>query len=263
MSDDEELARILSSGKIIEIGDDLMKKDITIAPQKEIKIIKPDQYDLINDEVGVDYNIRLDPVSFQTFYYILSNLLEIDGLQTMQRLIIEETILALEKTNIKQIENSWSSYKTNVFTDSFLYLFGIKKLLEKYEEQDYSKLKSSVEKKVKNPDFNFLTSFKISVFNEVSPIIYNGVTSFINGALSLNDISESTKKDFERFYDYLKAYDFNTLKKEVNEMYKSRFDLIGEIKLINQEKKEVLMKDNPFVEVIMAVSLLITFFNTH
>lgn len=46
-------------------------------------------------------------------------------------------------------------------------------------------------------------------------------------------------------------------------MYKSRFDLIGEIKLINQEKKEVLTKDNPFVEVIMAVSLLITFFNTH
>ncbi len=256
MVDDDELARILGSGRIIEIGkknDDFINKDITIQPKIEINYLKPEQIDRFNDEVGVDPDIRSDPVVFLSFnmmFTILENRPTNSAIHTNN---ILQILNALEKTSFDELRSAWNNYEFENIPNILLVLQGLNLLLEKYVPQDYSKLKDSLRKKMEKEDFNFSTSFKIWVFNEVPPMIYNGCLMLLERAKRWGNFTKEDQNLLDSYLKMINNYNFNELKVEVNKNYcafKEAFMKSGVLKI-----------EENMIETVLSVGLLFKVLN--
>lgn len=251
MVDEEELRRILSSGNLITIGnktDELINKNIIVQKKKEINIVKPEKIDTYNDEVGLNPNIRTDPIFFLTFNTIFTTIIQNTYLNPLQKNNVDEILNALEKTEFDEIKTAWKTYETQQISDWLAILQGLKLLLDNYKEQDYTKLKDSVKKKMEKDDFNFATSFKISVFNEVPPVIYSGCLAILQYAKNLSSLSKDERKKRDDYLALIDKYDFNTLKKSVGEQYTKHQSAFKNIKGLKIEEN--------MIEAILSVVLL-------
>ncbi len=258
MVDEDELAQILGSGKIIEIGkkkniDDVINKDVTINKNLEIKYIKPEGIYTYNDEVGLDPNVRSDPLIFLTFITIFTTLEKRPNTSPIQTNNIAQIKIALERTEFEELKAVWKTFDLEKVPPIMMLLQGLTLLLENIEAQDYSKLKDSFKKKLEKPDFSFSGSFKIWNFKEVPPSVFNGCLMLLNHAKTWKNLSSTEQKLINSYLEMVLKYDFNRLKNELNKEYsvqKERFI-----------KSNILKIEESMIETAMCVGLLFKILN--